>query len=173
MNVYNYSEFDPVTMKKFAKLMITPAKGWKAFRIFTVSLISVIALFVTVSVLLIPSLWVHGLIVYLCCFVYFGMNMLKRKQFADCYKSRGITAIKYTFCDEEFLAETVSDKMTASDTVSYSMIKKVVETDTFLCIWCKNGAYIVKMDGFSQISDLADVRIRMSALLGTNYIFRK
>ena len=134
MNAYNYSEFDPVTMKKFAKLIATPTKGWKAFHIFTVSLIVLMALLVTVSVLIVPSLWVHGLLVYLCCLVYFGMNMLKRKQFADCYKSRGITAIKYTFCDEEFLADTVSDKMTANDTVSYSVIKKVIETDTFLCI---------------------------------------
>ena len=65
MNILNHSEFDSVTMKKFAKMSATPTKGWKIFRIFTISIIVLMALLVTVCVLIIPSLWVHGLIVYL------------------------------------------------------------------------------------------------------------
>ena len=173
MNILNHSEFDSVTMKKFAKMSATPTKGWKIFRIFTISIIVLMALLVTVCVLIIPSLWVHGLIVYLCCLVYFGMNMFKRKQIANCYKSRGITAIRYTFLVDEFRGEIVSEKMKGCDTVSYSSVSKVIETKDFLCIRCKNGIYLVKKDGFSSNNDLVDVRIKFSSLLGKNYIFHK
>ena len=173
MNILNHSEFDSVTMKKFSKLMIAPTRSFKALQIFFIFIFSLMAIFATVSVLLVPSLWVHGMVVYLCCGVYIGMFMFKRKQIANCYKSRGITAIQYTFSDDEFRGEIISDKMNGCDTVSYSYVSKVIETKDFLCIQCKNGIYLVKKDGFSSNNDLVDVRIKFSSLLGKNYIFHK
>ena len=173
MNILNHSEFDSVTMKKFAKVWMSSTQVMKAFRIFFTVFFVVIALLATVAIFFAPYLWTSSLLLYLCCLIFLGVNIVKRKRIEKVYRIRDITAIRYTFLDEEFLTEAVSEKLSSKATLPYSIIKKVFETETFLCIWCKNGAYIVKMDGFSSYNDLVDVRIKLSSLLGKNYIFHK
>ena len=173
MNILNHSEFDSVTMKKFAKFWMSSTKVMKAFSIFFTVFFVVIALCATVAMFFAPYLWTSSLLLYLCCLIFLGVNIVKRKRIEKVYRIRGITAIQYTFSDDEFCGEIISDKMNGCDTVSYSYVSKVIETKDFLCIRCKNGIYLVKTDGFSSYNDLVDVRTKLSSLLGKNYIFHK
>ncbi|MBS6447275.1 MAG: YcxB family protein [Clostridiales bacterium] len=179
MNIVNQTNFDESLMKRFACFW---SSLFKKHRFLNWIYYGIALLLVVLIVVMSVVNWgigddtdryfVSGLYLLLTVF-WVIWRIFYRKKLARTYQSRGISCAEYIFHDENVEIQVQSEKISAKETYSYQMIKKVWETSGEFYIYTTAGAFIVAKIGFSSTEDENAVRDRLRAVAGKKYILSK
>lgn len=107
-----------------------------------------------------------ALIFLIDMFMYFGMPKI---QYNSMSKMKDI-GNDYIFYDDEFFAESVSEKFSGQDVIKYSLLEKAFETDRYFFIYINRRQTFVVDKATIEGGTAEEIKEKLSLQLGKKYI---